>query len=314
MTDRFAPLHLLPDRPRLWAGRHACLAALLAALLLLVPARAAWAQEAAPDEVVRIELVDGSTLIGTVERETAEAVFFRTTAGVEMMLGKDQIRSREVLQGRMVDGRFQRVDPNRTRLFFAPTARPLGAGQGYFADYQIFFPFVAAGVGDRVSLAGGFSLIPGSPAQVVYAAPKVTLVHRPGASVAVGGLVGTALGGEVSGEGYAGLAFGVGTFGSSRRAVTVGGGFAFAGAEGESATSAPILLVGGEYQVSGSIKLLSENYVYVGEGATVVFSGGVRFFNETLAADLGLFSTPEAFGGGGFPFIPWVGFAYNFGW
>ncbi len=281
----------------------------------LLPLRPAHAQEAAEtDQVVRIELVDGSTLIGTVEREADEVILFRTTAGVKLRLPKDRIASREVLRGRVVDGRFQRVDPNRTRLFFAPTARPLGAGQGYFADYQIFLPFIAAGVGSRVSLAGGFSLVPGSPAQVVYAAPKVTLVHTPGTSVAVGGLVGTALGGEISGEGYAGLAFGVGTFGSPRRAITVGGGFAFAGAEGESVTSAPILLIGGEYQVSNSIKLLSENYVYVGESATVVFSGGLRFFNDTLAADLGLFTTPEAFGGGGFPFVPWVGFAYNFDW
>ena len=75
------------------------------------------------------------------------------------------------------------------------------------------------------------------------------------------------------------------------------------------------MLVGGEHQLSNSTKLLSENYLYLGDEVTIIFSGGIRFFNDTLAADLGLFSSPDligAIGGGGFPFVPWLGFAYNF--
>ncbi len=287
----------------------------LLGLLLLVPlATALHAQERTDEaEAVRLVLTDGSAVIGTVERETATRVYFRTTSGVAMTVPKDRIQRREELAGRIVDGAYRRLDPNRKRLFFAPTARPLGAGQGYLADYQLFFPFAAVGVGNAISLAGGVSLIPGSPGQLVYAAPKVTLLNSPSASVAVGALAGTPVGGDATAEAYGGLLFGIGTFGDAERSVTVGGGFGFVGADGESATSQPILLVGGELQTSNSIKLISENYVFTEEGATVVLSGGVRFFNDTLAADFALFTSPEFFGDGGFPAFPWVGFAYNFG-
>ncbi|MFQ5584937.1 MAG: hypothetical protein ACE5GL_10920, partial [Calditrichia bacterium] len=62
-------------------------------------------------------------------------------------------------------------------MLFAPTARPLKQGQGYFSVYQIFFPFVAVGVTDFFTLAGGVSLIPGARSQLLYVAPKITPLH-----------------------------------------------------------------------------------------------------------------------------------------
>lgn len=77
----------------------------------------------------------------------------------------------------MVRGELWRTDPNHTRLLFAPTARALKAGQGYFSVYEIFFPFVAVGVTDFFTLSGGFSLFPGVESQLLYIAPKITPVH-----------------------------------------------------------------------------------------------------------------------------------------
>ena len=290
------------------------LPSIIALLTLLFAAAGASAQvdttTAAP---VRVELTDGSTLIGTIERETDEVVYFRTTSGVEMRLPRDRIKSREKLSGRIVDGAYRRYDPNRTRLFFAPTARAIGAERGYVAAYELFFPFLAAGVGDAVSLAGGFSLIPGAEGQLVYAAPKVTFVQTQQTHLAVGVIAGTILGPETGG-GFGGLAFGLGTFGGAEQSVTVGAGLGHVAGEQLSETSHPLLLVGGEDQVSNSIKVLTENYIYFADDVTIIFSGGIRFFNDTLAADLGLFSSPELIrtSGGRFPFLPWLGFAYNF--
>lgn len=282
----------------------------IACVLLLVPR--AYGQEVdtiAAEAPVRLVLTDGSTLIGTVERETDEGLVFRTTDGVRVEVPKDRIRRREALSGHIVDGQYRRSDPNRTRLLFAPTARPLQSGQGYFASYELFFPFAAVGVGRVASLAGGFSLIPGVGSQLVYFAPKLTLYDTPGTSLAAGTLVGTALGEESAG----GLLYGLGTFGAPDAALTAGAGFAFGG--GEVFTEVPILLLGGEYRLSNSIKLLSENYIFAAEGGTVLLSAGVRFFGDQLAADLGFFTAPELLDeGGSFPFLPWVGFAYNFDW
>ena len=279
--------------------------------LLFLAGRAAAQTDSTAAAPVRIELVDGSTLVGTVERETDTTLYFRTASGVEMRLPKDRIERRKKLSGRIVDGAYRRYDPNRTRLFFAPTARAIGKGRGYVASYEVFFPFIAAGAGDAVSLAGGFSLIPGSEGQLVYGAPKVTFVRTREVHLAAGVFAGTVLGAGGSGE-YGGLAFALGTFGGPEQALTLGGGVGYAGGGGESATSRPIVLLGGEHQISNSTKLLSENYLYLGEEVRIIFSGGIRFFNDTLAADLGLFSSPDLIMLGGFPFVPWLGFAYNF--
>jgi hypothetical protein len=114
-----------------------------------------------------------------------------------------------------------------------------------------------------------------------------------------------ALGSNFSGGG---IVYGVGTYGSSDQALTVGLGWGFAGGE---IANKPILLLGGEIRLSNSIKLISENWIPPGTDL-VVYSFGIRFFGESLAADLG-FIRPSKMETSGFPFIPWVGFAYNFG-
>lgn len=296
---------------------RALVAFLLVALLSLCPARAQ--DSTAPDSttavsdaepLLRITLADGSDLIGRVERETETALQFRTASGVRIDVPKDRIRARAVLEGRLVDGVYRRLDPNRTRLLFAPTARPLGSGEGYVSVYQVFVPFAAVGVGEHVSLAGGVSLLPFSSTQLIYAAPKISFARSRQTSFALGAFVGTTIG-EATGEGFGGIVYGLGTFGESDAAVTAGGGVAFG--DGEVFTEQPVFIAGGEYQLSGSVKLLSENYVFVGDGTTTVLSGGIRLFGDNLAASLGLFTSPEVIDdGGGFPFLPFVSFAYNF--
>ncbi len=45
----------------------------------------------------------------------------------------------------------------------------------------------------------------------------------------------------------------------------------------------------------------------------VIVSAGIRFFGERIAADFALWTSPELLDDDLFPFVPWVGFAYNFG-
>jgi hypothetical protein len=309
--------------------------ALFAVLFVtVVGARGAGAQDAPADTagvLVRIELSDGSVFVGTVVREDEQQVVLRTRAGAEVAIPTDKIRRREPFAGRVDGDRVIRFDPNRTRLLFSPTARPLGAGQGYFAVYELFVPFIAGGLTDRVSLAGGTVLLPGAFGRVLYVAPKVTLVDRPRLAVALGGVgLGVALGDDddVGAWGTAGIGYGLVTYGGPERAVTVGVGFA--AVEGEGGSGALVML-GGETQVSNAIKLLTENYVIPYESTTtvcpfggpctstteteyeVVVSAGIRFFGEQLAADFALWTSPALLDEGAFPFFPWLGFAYNFG-
>ncbi len=256
-------------------------------------------------ELKKVILKDGSEVIGTIEAEDASSMRFKTVSGVIMDIPKDQVKSVTRLSGQIVGGEYRRVDPNHTRLLFAPTARALGAGQGYFSAYQIFFPLLAVGAADFLSLAGGITLFPGVEDQLFYLAPKVTALQLKNFDLAGGLLYANLTGGNEDGVG---ILYGMGTYGTSDVALTMGLGWGFAEGEIE---NEPVILIGGEARASNSVKFISENWIPPNSDI-VVMSFGVRFFGEHLAADFGFI---HAAGSDieGFPFLPWIGFAYNFG-
>ncbi len=288
-----------------------CIAAML--FLFVLGGATAWtvspaqAQDQQEPQPVRIVLVDGSRLVGTILEETDDTIRFRTVSGVEMTLPRDRIKAVEPLKGAIGSGTYIRYDPNRTRMFFAPTARSQGGGRGYVALYEIFFPYVSVGVGNLISVGGGVTLIPGLEEQLLYGAAKLTFYERRNMALAAGAFAVTVTGEDEA----AGFVLGVGTFGPPNRSLTLGVGFGFGGGEFE---ETPVFLVGGEVQVSNNIKFITENYFIPNIKDAALVSGGIRFFGERLAADFALVTVPAALDEiDGFPFFPWIGFAYNFG-
>ena len=250
-----------------------------------------------------VTLIDGSELFGTILEEDEEKIKFRTRVGVEMEISRNQIEEIETVSGVMIEGELRRPDPNRTRLLFAPTGRALPAGSGYFSVYELFFPMIAVGITDFLALSGGISLFPGAEQQIIYLAPKVTFYDGEVTSVSGGILYVT-----LPGEGNAGIAYGVTTFGSPKISGTAGLGFGFVDGD---FSSKPMLMLGLEIQISKVSKLISENWIFPGSDESITFiSLGIRFFGSHLAADFGLITSPDA--SGSFPFFPWLGFAYNF--
>lgn len=272
--------------------------------ILVSPSVSFSVQDSKNVQVHRIELKDGSVVIGTILSEDSESVKFRTLSNIEMVIQRDQILEMEIISDKIVKGELWIKDPNRTRLLFAPTGRALNAGQGYFSTYEIFFPFFAYGVTDFFSIAGGMTLIPGAEEQLLYFAPKITPLQTKYFNLAAGALF-IKVPDEEEG---AGIVYGVSTYGKEDLAVTLGIGFGFSGGDFASNT---IITVGGEVQISKSMKLITENWIIPNNDVHLI-SLGVRFFGKSLAADLGLIY-PAGSEPNGFPFIPWVGFAYNFG-
>lgn len=253
----------------------------------------------------KVTLRDGSELIGTIIGRDSASVQFTTSGGISMTIPHTEIQSTERLSGTVVGRTYVRWDPNNTRLFFAPTARPLRSGQGYFSAYQIFFPFLAFGIGNYAVLAGGMSLFPGASSQLVYFAPKIIPIQTEKFHAAAGMLYIASTTGNSDG---AGIYYGVVSFGDQKASVTGGLGWGFSGNE---TADKPILLLGGEYRLSNSTKLITENWIIPDSDADII-SFGLRFFGDNIAADLG-FIRITGFETEGFPFIPWLGFAYNFG-
>jgi len=287
-------------------GAHA----LAGLLLLLSPAALAQQPRLPPVDsvkVVTLRLKDGTELVGRVVAATDSSVALVTAAGLQVKVPRSALVSWRAGSAAIVGGRLVRADPNVSRLFFAPTARTLPAGDGYFGDYYLFFPVVGYGVTDRVTLSGGMSLIPGVSLgdQLYFIAPKVGLVRTPSLALAVGALYG---GAALASEGVSGgVAFAVGTAGSEDHAITLGLGWPFV--VGSGGTTNPWAMLGGETRLSDRTKLLAEVWkLPAADELPGVF--GLRFFGERLAVDFGLI---HVFGAdmGSWPFVPWLDFVVH---
>jgi hypothetical protein len=250
--------------------------------------------------VASISLTDGTELKGFIVEQNDSLINFKTISGIEMKIYRKLIDDISFSKGEIVQGQFQRYDPNRTRLFFGPTARTLPQGSGYFSAYMIFVPFLAIGVTDFLTLSGGMTLVPGVEEQMFYIGPKVRFLELESFSLG-GGVIYSHIE-----ESDFGIMYGVTTVGSERAALTFGIGWGYTD---EELSDTPFIILGGEVQVSNSVKLLSENWII---SETGVISFGIRFFGDNLAADFGLFRpVGEDTDIEGWPFFPWIGFVYN---
>lgn len=261
--------------------------------------------EEASGAIVELELRDGSVLRGTILSETEDLIRFRTLGGSIVDIRPSQVARRRTIQGRMTEDGFLQFDPNATRLLFGPTAKSLKAGNAYVAAHELFLLSGAMGIGTSLTLWGGVSIVPGASEQLVFVAPKFTLIDRGNKALAAGFVLGTVTGSSDSG----GIMYASGTVGSNEQALSVGTGFLFGG--GEVLTS-PLVMFGGHKQLSSRVKILTENYAMPTEGGGVVISAAVRFIGGRLTTDFGGITHSAVLDEGGFPIIPWLSFSYHF--
>jgi hypothetical protein len=231
---------------------------------------------AAPGAIQELELKDGSHVVGRVESIAEGTFVFRTSAGAEMTVAVDAVRSLKVTVGRLVEGELWPADPNPTRLFFAPTGRALKQGEAYFGVYEILLPFIQVGITDRISFGGGTPLIFGGGEHAFWITPKVQIASGKSTAVAAGVLHFFIPDADV------GIAYGVVTQGSTDSAASIGAGYAYANGDNR---GSPVVMVGGEHRTSRRSKVVTENYWFRGGG---LLSAGVRFLGESISADLGL--------------------------
>ena len=279
---------------------------------------------AASDTLYEVQLADGSTIIGRVVAVDGDELTLQTESGVRVQVTRAQIRSMRPVQGRVQDGEVWPEDPHATRLFFAPTGRSLARGEGYFGVYELFFPFVTFGITDQLVITGGTPIFPGATGEFAYFGPKLRLIDAPRTQISAGVFAGLWDGG------MAGVAYGVGTWGTRDNAVTAGAGWGFSDDTDDDGgmLNRPILMLGGETRAGARIKFLTENYLLIYEDNCAEFdptrgmcrsgtesvgllTAGVRFFGERLSADAGV-----GLGVGTDDFaccIPLVNFVYSFG-
>ena len=247
-----------------------------------------------------LTLADRSTIYGRIAVVSGDTITFQSQAGT-MQLATAQIREiREVSMVDMHQGDYWFPNPNSTRLFFAPSGQMLKQGEGYFSDYELFFPGVAYGLTDNITIGGGVSLIPAAiDEQAYYFTPKIGFSVNDQVHLAAGVLLVGAKGGT------GGIYYGVSTFGNSNASLTLGGGYGFAGGDIE---SKPVGMIGGELRVAPRIGLVTENYLLPVSDNNLLYSFGLRFMGENITTDLALVNVS----GSSIIGIPYVDFVIRF--
>ena len=268
-----------------------------------------------PALVYAVTLTNATTLIGRITLVSADSVRVVSSA-MTATVARREVRSvRAYPATALHDGVLWPENPHTTRLLFAPTAIPLRRGEGYFADFWIFFASAAVGVTDRFTMGAGMSLFPSDDFtdNLFYALPKYTVVSQPRLKVALGALMASVPWSSNDDGGRRrqslGILYGVATTGSPESNLTLGAGWGYVGG---TLANKPVITVGGQHRATKRLALISENwFIPFDNGGGGFVSYGVRMLGEKIAVDLAL-GSPVGTDTFYFPGIPLLGFAFKF--
>lgn len=261
---------------------------------------------------VVIILSDQSRISGEVLSVSENELELGTEAGRVFVLIERILRIQELDLSRRDALWFE--DPNRSRLFFAPTAVPLSKGSGYYQNIYVFFNNAAYAVTDNIALTAGFSLFPflSLSDQIYYFSGKYGREVSEGHYLAGG--IGVGAADSFQSRLFTGYA--IYTRSLSRAAIS-GGSLLF---YTDSGNMEYALNAGAHYRFRQRIAFVSENYFFTDrvEGSTLVSSYGIRFMGQRISADLA-FIRP-LFEGGSEDFldlswglgIPYIDFVFSF--
>lgn len=249
-----------------------------------------------------IKLTDKSEFVGKYIEKTQDAIVFRTAAISRLQVPFEKITSIQELNTSNLKGNvYWAPNPRPTNYFFWPSAIAVKKGEGYFQNNMLFLNSVHYGITDNITVGGGLefiSLFMGEP--ILFFTPKVTFPVSKNLYAGGGVLLFT-----VPEEGSAGFLYGSTTVGSNERNLSASVGFGFVDGE---MSSTPLLNISGMTRVSRKLMLMSENWVIPATDETVTgFSLGTRILGDKIAADIGLFYSPQI----GTPF-PIAGFSVKF--
>ncbi|UCE05774.1 MAG: hypothetical protein JSW07_19620 [bacterium] len=189
-----------------------------------------------------------STIIGRIVEIKQKEIQFKTEFG-EITIPIQKIKSIEIVSNSLITvGKYWYPNPNATRLFIGSTARTLKKGDGYFADYYLFFPAIAYGITNNIIIGGSMSLIPGvDPAkQIFYFTPRLGLKAAKNLNFAAGALLVKIPDWDDDDDDetpLVGVLNVVGTYGFLNSSITLGFGYGFVDDE---IADKPMVIIGGE--------------------------------------------------------------------
>lgn len=257
----------------------------------------------------RVELKDGTVLNGKLIAETETEIELQLKDVGQLTIQRDKIKNLIPMEAsRQVKKSFWFENPHATRLLFAPTAIPLRKGEGYYQNIYIIGNMFNYGIINNLSIGGGFDFITMFANLENGWHPMLNFNIKSGFQVAqnfhagVGSIVAT-----IPGEGWAGIVYGLSTYGTYNSNLTLGLGWGFVDGTFE---QKPFIIIGGMARISEKLWFVSENWIVPvnDPGYYVIVSYGLRFAAKRIAVDLAFINSKDIFESIfiGFPFVDFV--------
>ena len=259
----------------------------------------------------RIETIDGKEYYGYILSRDDAVIRLKTAMLGVISIPAGSVRSIEPVGPQLIrEGEVWADNPQATRYFVSANAYGLKKGEGYYQNIWVVFNQVSIGISDNASI--GIGMLPlflfGGAPTPVWLTPKFSFPIVPG-KFNVGG--GALLGGVIAEDGgFFGIPYGIATFGSRDRNLTLGLGYGFAGGEW---APAPTVTLSGITRISRRSYLMTENLIpSIGEDVGGIISFGGRTVWTGISLDYGLI-IPVGAGIDSFVAIPLIGLVVPFG-
>lgn len=280
-------------------------------LLLLLFFTFSSSAQVQQDTIYRFETKDGNEYFGKIISQDNEKIIVKSERLGEFTLYKSDIIKMEITNEKKIKmGEYWNENSQAARYFWVPNGYGLKKGEGYYQNIWVFVNQVSYGFTNNISMGVGMVplfLFAGAPTPV-WLTPKVSFpIVKDKINIGAGALVGTVLGED--GFGF-GLLYGMSTFGSRDKNITIGLGWGYA--DGEMG-SRPTINVSGMLRTSRNWYLMTENYYLdFGGGGLGLISFGARRMYKKLGLDFGLF-VPFSTDDITFIAFPWLGITLPFG-
>lgn len=273
------------------------------------------AQENSSDTttVYRIETNDGNEYIGTIHSRNTEVIVLKTfRLGLITLRVSDIVSIETILKDRIKGNQHWFDNVQATRYFFQPNGYGLKKGEAYYQNIWVLFNQVSYGFTDHFSV--GLGTIPtflfsGSADGIPFwLTPKLSIpLVDDRVNLGIGVFYANAFG---AGEEGIGIAYGLSTFGTKDKNLTLGIGYGFSDGEWG---QLPAITLSTMIRTGQRGYFLSENYFITSADETIalVSIGGRRIIKRS-GLDFGLF-IPYSSDQTIFFAIPWLGLTFRLG-
>jgi hypothetical protein len=260
-------------------------------LFLIILITIGFSQSSVDDELIVVNTIDYRSYTGTVDSESTDSLYFSTYDGKSINISKSNILMTYNYNGRVKNGKLQRLDPNSSFYLFSPSAFSINNGNLYCRDFCLFYPSINYGIANIISLQVGAFWYPGMDYDnLPYIGNlKLTALESDIVSLALGAsyihlpLVEER---DLISMGYA---YGIVTFGNryNHGSLSVGWGYV---QEDEKLhqLERPIVVASANVRILNSVSFMTENWIILDkEVEDSLLSASIRFFGRQIAIDVG---------------------------